>query len=177
MAELNLTQLDAKHPYIKKIEKSLSTAVKQKIVITEVLKVKRVAGVSAVPVRFVFAGNQTLELFVRASADVFKANLNDKSVALSGDFSDVHDFTFNRGVEGMAKLIREGQKDFESKLSKERVRLPKSATPRASTSPTVKLNQVNEQIVLLDQQLEQKTAIRDELLAKIEQKKQLTSQQ
>ncbi|EOY4291270.1 hypothetical protein ACP5YM_003585, partial [Acinetobacter baumannii] len=78
MGSLNLAAITATSPYIKKIQSALEKATGQTIVTPEFRKIKRVAGVSVLPVAFFFSGGATLTLYIRALADVVKAELNDK---------------------------------------------------------------------------------------------------
>lgn len=66
---------------------------------------------------FSFSGGATLTLYVRALADVVKAELNDKVIVLSGDFSDDYKPTFENAVSCVAKLIREAQSKFKNKIN------------------------------------------------------------
>lgn len=179
--QLNLTTLTDQHTYIQKIKKALVQAVGQEIPIINVSKVKRTGGVSASPVEFIFAGGQSLLLFIRAGADAFKAKLNGKEIVLSGDFSNDLKMTFNNGVDGVARLIRNGQKKFEASRNREKVKIPqgdndgtKSQRAKAVTAQIADAKVAEKEI---DQQIIDKTAIRDDLIAKIEQAKQLQTTQ
>ncbi|ADI90435.1 hypothetical protein AOLE_07720 [Acinetobacter oleivorans DR1] len=163
MGSLNLAAVTATTPYIKKIQSSLEKATGQTILTPEIRKVKRVAGVSVLPVTFFFSGGATLTLYVRALADVVKAELNDKVIVLSGDFSDDYKPTFDNAVNGVANLIREAQSKIQDQNKREKVRLP----PRRS-SVDQKAKEVQEQEQKLDEDLEKQTAQRDQLLEKIE---------
>lgn len=169
--KLDLASLNEKDAYIQKIKKSLETAVGQKIAIINIEKLKRVAGVSACPVEFIFAGNQQLKLFIRSTADVFKATLNGKTIVLTGDFSNDLKMTFENGVNGVAKLIRNGQKSFEKSIAKEKVRIPKpksesESTPKLSTTAQLKAYVEQEQV--LDKELDEKRAILEQLKQQVE---------
>ncbi|MFS4054571.1 hypothetical protein ACMDMU_19115, partial [Acinetobacter baumannii] len=98
MGSLNLAAVTATTPYIKKIQSALEKATGQTIVTPEFRKIKRVAGVSVLPVAFFFSGGATLTLYIRALADVVKAEVNDKVIVLSGDFSDDYKPTFENAV-------------------------------------------------------------------------------
>jgi len=163
MGSLNLAAVTATTPYIKKIQSALEKATGQTIVTPEFRKIKRVAGVSVLPVTFFFSGGATLTLYVRALADVVKAELNDKVIVLSGDFSDDYKPTFDNAVNGVSKLIREAQSKIQDQNKREKVRLP----PRRS-SVDQKAIEVQEQEQKLDEDLAKQTAQRDQLLEKIE---------
>ncbi|GEM_PF-436876 len=167
MGSLNLAAVTATTPYIKKIQSALAKATGQTIVTPEFRKIKRVAGVSVLPVTFFFSGGATLTLYVRALADVVKAELNEKVIVLSGDFSDDYKPTFDNAVNGVAKLIREAQSQIQAQNKREKVRLP----PRR-TSVDQKAVEVEEQEQKLDEELVKQTAQRDQLLEKIELAKQ-----
>lgn len=167
MGSLNLAAVTATTPYIKKIQSALAKATGQTIVTPEFRKIKRVAGVSVLPITFFFSGGATLTLYVRALADVVKAELNEKVIVLSGDFSDDYKPTFDNAVNGVAKLIREAQSQIQAQNKREKVRLP----PRR-TSVDQKAVEVEEQEQKLDEELVKQTAQRDQLLEKIELAKQ-----
>lgn len=169
--QLNLASLNASDTYIKKIKDALVAAIGQDIPLINIDKVKRVAGVSAVAVEFIFTGGQGLKLYVRAGADVFRAELNGKSIVLSGDFSNDLKMTFDNAVTGVAKLIRDGQKKFELARTKEKVKIPKKDTVVSSKSVSLQLKELQEQEVVLDQRIAEKTSVRDQLLEQIEQAK------
>lgn len=88
-----------------------------------------------------------------------KAELNDKVIVLSGDFSDDYKPTFDNAVNGVANLIREAQSKIQDQNKREKVRLP----PRRS-SVDQKAKEVQEQEQKLDEDLEKQTAQRDQLL-------------
>jgi len=163
MGSLNLAAVTATTPYIKKIQSALEKATGQTVVTQEFRKIKRVAGISVLPVTFFFSGGATLTLYIRALADVVKAELNDKVVVLSGDFSDDYKLTFDNAVNGVSKLIREAQSKIQDQNKREKVRLP----PRRS-SVEQKAKEVQEQEQILDEELAKQTAQRDQLLEKIE---------
>lgn len=167
MAGLNLATLTNKDPYIEKIRTALETATGQQIPAgtVEVGKVKRVSGVSAVPVTFAFAGGQSLTLYVRATADVFKAELNGKVIVLSGDFSNDWKQTFDAAVSGVAKLVRDGQKAKQAENARQKVKIPRAP----SQSVTAKIKEAQELEAQLDQRITEKTAQRDQLKEKLEQ--------
>lgn len=171
--QLNLVGLNADDAYIKKIKDALSSATGQEIPLINIDKVKRVAGVSAVPAEFVFAGGQALKIYIRAGADVFKAELNGKGIVLSGDFSNDLKMTFDNAITGVAKQIRDGQKKFELSRTKEKIKIPRQSqnTAVSSKSVSAQLKEIQEQEAVLDQQIVEKTKLRDQLLEQIEQAK------
>ena len=157
---LNLGELTADSPYIKKIAKALVKAVGQEIPIITPLKVKRVKGVSCKPIDFVFLGGQKLTLFVRSGGDVTGANLNDKKIILAGDFSNDYDATFENGVNSVAKAIRSNQKKFENQQEKVKVTVPPSKKPSSTPTqtPSKQLASLKEQDVKLQQEIDKKQA-------------------
>lgn len=169
MSTLNLATLNSKDPYIEKIRAALETATGQQVPVglVDVQKAKRVSGVSASPVLFNFAGGQKLTLYVRASADVFKAELNGKVIVLSGDFSNDWKQTFDSGVSGVAKLVRDSQQAIQTQTKKQKVVIPRASGQ--STSVTAKLKAVQEQETQIDQRIVDKTAQRDLLQSRLEQ--------
>lgn len=165
MGSLNLAAVTPDTPYIKKIKSALEKATGQSIPLVEVKKVQRRGGVSVVPVVLVFAGGQELTLFARASADVFKSELNGKEIVLPGDFSDDYQQTFDNAVSGIAKLIREAQPKVEQQNQKEKVKLP----PRKNRSIQQQISDKREEETQLDQELSNLTAQRDQLLDQLKQ--------
>lgn len=155
---LQLADLKATDAYIQKIKEALGKAVGQTIPIVNVDKLKRVSGISACPVSFVFEGGQTLKLYIRAGADAFKADLNGKEIILAGDFSNDVKMTFENGVKSVSNLIRHGQKKFEASRNKEKVIIPKPVNT-LSKSPTNQLKQLKENDLVLDQEIEQKNVV------------------
>ena len=118
-SSLNLAAITATSPYIKR-SIGIRKATGQTIVTPEFRKIKRVAGVSVLPVAF-FSGGATLTLYIRALADVVKAELNDKVIVLSGDFSDDYKPTFENAVSCVAKLIREAQSKIQEQNKREKL--------------------------------------------------------
>lgn len=167
MGNLNLTAITNQTPYVQKIKGALEKALGQSIPLTEVKKLQRKGGVSVVPIFFRFTGGQELTLFVRASADVFKALLNGKEIVLSGDFSDDYKQTFDNAVSGVAQLIRTAQPKIEKQNKDEKVNIPR----RQSTSVPKQLSEKLEQEKQLDQEIADKTIERDQLLQRLEQAK------
>ncbi|UUM26352.1 hypothetical protein NQU59_11635 [Acinetobacter colistiniresistens] len=171
MGTLNLTSITPDTPYIKKIRAALEKATGQSIPLLEVKKVQRKAGVSVVPVFLVFAGGQELTLYVRASADVVKAELNGKEFVLPGDFSDDYQQTFDNAVSGTAKLIRESQSKVQLQNQKEKVKLP----PRKNRSINQQISDKKEEENLLDKELTDMTVQRDQLLVQLKQVEESTA--
>lgn len=170
---LNLATLNDDHPYILKIKDALVVATGQEIPIINVNKLKRISGISACPIDFIFAGNQKLTLFIRASADAFKATLNDKTIVLSGDFSNDFKMTFDNAVNGVAKLIRNNQKAFQDAQQKIKVKLPKTNNNQKSKSVVTQLKTILEQESLIDKDIVEKTDERNLLLQQIDLAKSL----
>lgn len=172
MGSLNLATLTNKSPYIEKIRSALESATGQQVPIgtVDVLKPKRVSGVSAAPVMFNFAGGQILTLYVRASADVFKAELNGKTVVISGDFSDDWKQTFDAAVSSMAKLVRDSQKAIQTQNQKQKVVLPRST----KQSVPQQIKQLQAHTAQLDQIFNDKVAQRDNLKQQLELARQQT---
>lgn len=171
MGSLNLVNLTHDHSYIQKIKKALEQTTGQEVAHIDIRKVKRVAGTSVAPVQIVFADSQELILFVRAGADVFKAQLNGKDIVLSGDFSDDYKPTFDAAVTGVAKLIRGAQPKVQAENAKQKVKLP----PRRSPSVTQQIKVLSEEEKQLDQTIADKTLQRDQLIDRLEQAKAQTA--
>lgn len=153
-----LSDLKATDAYLQKIKDALEKAVGQTIPIVNVDKLKRVGGVSACPVSFIFEGGQTLKLYIREGADAFKADLNGKEIVLAGDFSNDVKMTFDNGVKSVSNLVRNGQKKFEASRNKEKVIIPKIMNP-SSKSSSAQIKQLKEDELVLDQNIEQKNVL------------------
>ena len=165
MGSLNLAAVTPDTPYIKKIKAALEKGTGDKIPIVEVKKVQRKGGVSTSPIFFRFAGGQELVLYVRASADVIKAELNGKEIVLSGDFSDDYQLTFDNAVSGVASLVRKAQSMIDEQNKKDKVKLP----PRKNRSIQQQISDKREEETQLDQELSNLTAQRDQLLEQLKQ--------
>ena len=165
MGTLNLTAVRPDTPYIKKIKAALEKGTGDKIPIVEVKKVQRKGGVSTSPVFFRFAGGQELVLYVRASADVIKAELNGKEIVLPGDFSDDYQPTFDNAVSGVASLVRKAQSMIDEQNKKDKVKLP----PRNNRGITQQLNDKREEESQLDKEIAGLTSQRDQLLEQLRQ--------
>ncbi|MDM1021610.1 hypothetical protein QSV37_15050 [Acinetobacter sp. VNK23] len=165
MGSLNLTAVTPDTPYIKKIKAALEKGTGDKIPIVEVKKVQRKGGVSTSPIFFRFAGGQELVLYVRASADVIKAELNNKEIVLPGDFSDDYQPTFDNAVSGVATLVRKAQSMIDEQNKKDKVKLP----PRNNRGITQQLNDKREEESQLDKDIAGLTSQRDQLLEQLKQ--------
>ena len=165
MGTLNLTAVTPDTPYIKKIKAALEKGTGDKIPIVEVKKVQRKGGVSTSPVFFRFAGGQELVLYVRASADVIKAELNGKEIVLPGDFSDDYQPTFDNAVSGVASLVRKAQSMIDEQNKKDKVKLP----PRNNRGIQQQLNDKREEESQLDKEIAGLTSQRDQLLEQLQQ--------
>lgn len=162
MANLDIANLKDNNPYLQKIKKALEREAKQSIVLIDFDKVKRVAGVSARPVIFVFTDNQKLTLYVRTTADVFKAELNGKALPLRGDFNAEHKDNFDAGVKGAAIAVRDNEKKFLAQQAKIKV-TPPVRQKKPSTSPSAQLKVIAEQEAVVDKEIADLTAQRDAL--------------
>jgi len=163
MGSLNLAAVTPDTPYIKKIKAALEKGTGDKIPIVEVKKVQRKGGVSTSPVFFRFAGGQELVLYVRASADVIKAELNGKEIVLPGDFSDDYQPTFDNAVSGVASLVRKAQSMIDEQNKKDKFKLP----PRNNRGITQQLNDKREEESQLDKDIAGLTSQRDQLLEQL----------
>lgn len=171
MTGLNLATLTDKDPLVQKFKKALESATGQSIPIINMLKVKRVSGVSIRPVELVLAGGQQITLLIRQAGDVYRVLINGKDLPMAGDLGVHYEASFKAGISEIADAIRNGQKAFEKKQSRQKVVIPASGrtTPK-NTSQLLK--QALEEIQQNDEIIKQKTEARDALLAQLEQKKQ-----
>jgi len=86
-------------------------------------KTRRSAGVSYKKIFITFADSQTVELWVKATGDIFKVKLGGAGNAreLPIKSQDDHNKAINEIVVSMTK----GRKSFQKKLAKKKVPLPK----------------------------------------------------
>lgn len=164
---LNLTELNDKHPYVKRLVKDLEKAVGQKVAITTVAKVKRTSGVSTTPITFVFDGGQSLEIFVRSQGDVIKATLNGKVFAIVGDLNNSFDDHYKIAIETISEKITSGQKTFEANLTKEKITPPKSTNSSPKSSVSKQLQVLGKQEKQLDEEIKKRQAVHDDLRQKL----------
>lgn len=164
----NLTELNDKHPYVKRLVKDLEKAVGQKVAITTVAKVKRTSGVSTTPITFVFDGGQSLEIFVRSQGDVIKATLNGKVFAIVGDLNNSFDDHYKIAIDTISEKITSGQKAFEANLAKEKITPPKSKNSSPKNSVSKQLQVLAEQEKQLDEEIKKRQAVHDDLRQKLE---------
>ncbi len=166
----NLTELNDKHSYVKRLVKDLEKAVGQKVAITTVAKVKRTSGVSTTPITFVFDGGQSLEIFVRSQGDVIKATLNGKVFAIVGDLNNSFDDHYKIAIDTISEKITSGQKAFEANLTKVKITPPKSknSSPKTKNSVSKQLQVLGEQEKQLDEEIKKRQAVHDDLRQKLE---------
>lgn len=172
MAEkkLDLTTLSNKHAYVKRLKTDLQKGTGQKVVIIEVLKIKRVAGVSAVPIDLTFDAGQKISLYVRDKGDVIKAELNGKQIVLRGDLNYLFDDYYQLSVEDLAKQLKDNQAKFDKKQQSEKIVAPsqKGAKANASKSVANQLKQLSEQEQQLDMQISEQEEHKKLLIQKLE---------
>lgn len=171
MTGLNLATLTDKDPLVQKFKKALESSAGQSIPIINMGKVKRVSGVSIRPVELVLAGGQTITLLIRQAGDVFRVMINGKDLPMAGDLGIQYEASFKAGISEIADAIRNGQKPFEKKQSRQKVVIPSSSRVTSKNTSQL-LKQALEEVQQNDEIIAQKTEARDALLAQLEQKNQ-----
>lgn len=173
---MKLSEITKKTKLVADFSKRLSYSVKEKIVATEVEKVKRISGASVRPVNMALENGQTVKIYLRlvddgAKYDIFRIDVNGKMIPLSGDFDNSYDDSFNASVDALATMIKTGQKKFDTKRAKMKVRkTPASGSNRAPMNKAQQRNASLDQIKELDVIIKNKTTEKAELteqLAKI----------
>lgn len=169
---MKLADITEKTPLVKDFSKRLAKSTKQKIAILEVEKVKRVSGASVRPVNMVLENGQTVKIYLRLAAedgalDLIRMDINDKNVPLTGDFDNSYKPSFEQSVDGVANIINTGQKAFQTKRAKMKIR-----SPSAGARPMNKSQQkaaLLENVKELDAVIATKTAEKQTLQAQLEQ--------
>lgn len=126
---MKLSDITEKTPLVKDFSKRLAKSTKQAIAILEVEKVKRVSGASVRPVNMVLENGQTVKIYLRLAAedgalDLIRMDINGKNVPLTGDFDNSYKPSFEQSVDGVANIINTGQKAFQAKRAKMKVKRP-----------------------------------------------------
>lgn len=124
---MKLADITEKTPLVKDFSKRLAKSTKQAIAILEVEKVKRVSGASVRPVNMVLENGQTVKIYLRlmteeAAIDLIRLDINGRNVPLTGDFDNSYKPSFNQSVDGVANIINTGQKAFQTKRAKMKIR-------------------------------------------------------
>lgn len=131
---MKLSDITEKTPLVKDFSKRLAKSTKQAIAILEVEKVARVSGASVRPVNMVLENGQTVKIYLRLAAedealDLIRMDINGKNVPLTGDFDNSYKPSFELSVDGVANIINTGQKAFETKRAKMKIRKPTAGSP------------------------------------------------
>ena len=100
--------------------KKAFTKTGQTIVQVDVLPIKRTLGVSYRTVTATFADSQTLALKIKASGDIYEADVNGKAVPVKNQ--DDH----AKAVAEISKMLDAGRTKFQAALAKALVKLPPS---------------------------------------------------
>lgn len=149
---MKLSDITAKTKLVADFSKRLSRSTKEKIVATEVEKTKRISGASVRPVSMALENGQTVKIYLRLvdngeKYDIFRIDVNGKMIPLSGDFDNGYDDSFNASVDALATMIKTGQKKFDAKRAKMKVR----KTPAKSGGGNRPMNKAQQRNALLDE--------------------------
>lgn len=169
---MKLSDITEKTPLVSDFSKRLAKSTKQKIAILEVEKVKRVSGASVRPVNMVLENGQTVKIYLRLAAedgalDLIRLDINNKNVPLTGDFDNSYKPSFEQSVDGVANVINTGQKAFQAKLAKLKIRKP--ATGSQPMNKTQQKNAAIEAAKELDIIIATKTTEKQSLEAQLAQ--------
>lgn len=170
---MKLSEITEKTPLVKDFSKRLAKSTKQAIAILEIEKVKRVSGASVRPVNMVLENGQTVKIYLRLAAedgalDLIRLDINGKNVPLTGDFDNSYKPSFEQSVDGVANIINTGQKAFQAKRAKMKIKKPGAGGARPmnkSQQKAVLLETAKE----LDAVIATKTAEKQTLKAQLEQ--------
>jgi len=172
---MKLSNITAKTKLVADFSKRLSRSTKQKIVDTAVEKVKRLSGASVRPVSMALENGQTVKIYLRLvdngeKYDIFRIDVNGKMIPLSGDFDNSYSDSFNASVDALATMINTGQKKFDAKRAKMKVRKTPAGGKSRANRPMNKSQQRNalfDEIADLDAiiktKAEEKAALTDQL--------------
>lgn len=170
---MKLSDITEKTPLVKDFVARLGKTAKQAIPIVEVEKVKRVAGASVRPVNMVLENGQTVTIYLRLAAedealDLIRMDINGKNVPLSGDFDNSYKPSFNASVDAIANTIRTGQKAFEVKRAKLKVKAPRAAGAAAPMNKVQQKKALLETAAELDIVIKSKTTEKAALAAQLQ---------
>ncbi|WLG15033.1 hypothetical protein Q6344_06790 [Psychrobacter cibarius] len=174
---MKLSEITKKTKLVADFSKRLSYSAKEKIVATEVEKVKRISGASVRPVSMALENGQTVKIYLRlvddgAKYDIFRIDVNGKMIPLAGDFDNGYDDSFNASVDALATMIKTGQKKFDAKRAKMKVRKTPTGGSRELMNKSQQRNALLDEVKDLDVIIQNKTTEKAELteqLAKIKE--------
>lgn len=165
---MKLSELSEKNPLIRDFSNRLAKSTKQPINSTQFNKIKRVSGVSALPVDFHLAHGQNVTIYLRlieGNPDIFRIDVNDKQLPTTGDFSNDYKPSFNKSVDEIANVIVKGQSNFDKKRTAVKTA---STSSRNNTSQRQKLADLTQQIGEIDSQIQQKQAEKQALIDQLD---------
>jgi len=148
---MKLSDITEKTPIVKDFVAQLKKSTKQAIPIVEVGKTARVSGASARPVDMVLENGQSVKVYLRVVSakdengkdverfDIFRIDINGKSIPLSGDYDNSYKPSFDASVTALGNMLRTGQNAFDKKRAKQKIR-----KPRTGPAPKNKTQQLNE---------------------------------
>lgn len=169
---MKLSDITEKSPLVADFSKRLTYTAKQKIVNTEIEKTKRVSGASVRPVNFIFENGQTLKIYLRLVGegdnqkyDVIRIDINGKQIPMSGDYDNSYKPSFNASVDLLANAIKSGQKSFDLKRAKVKVRAPRTGKAPMNKAQQRKalLAEASDLDVIIDNKTKEKTELTEQL--------------
>lgn len=175
---MKLSDITEKSPLVADFSKRLTYTAKQKIVNTEIEKTKRVSGASVRPVNFIFENGQTLKIYLRLvdgeakpnevppkRLDVIRIDINGKQIPMSGDYDNSYKPSFNASVDLLANAIKSGQKSFDLKRAKVKVRAPRTGKAPMNKAQQRKalLAEASDLDVVIDNKTKEKTELTEQL--------------
>lgn len=173
---MKLSEITKKTKLVADFSKRLAYSTKQKVVDTAIEKVKRISGASVRPVSMALENGQTVKIYLRLvddgeKYDIFRIDVNGKMIPLSGDFDNGYDDSFNASVDALATMIKTGQKKFDTKRAKMKVRKTPAKSGGGSTNRP--MNKAQQRNALFDEIKELDVIIQNKATEKAELTEQL----
>lgn len=198
MAQFDLVNITDSTAIVAQVKQHLAKATGQQIIAFIANKLKKQAGESTKELDFVLENGQTVTLVVRTDGDVVRVKLNKKDLPLKNELFALNFETFKtitpvmtshllgtgvranhqvgmvKAIEEIAARVRANQAAFDKRRAKEDSGIEKAIKARAgsgsgSVASQTKAKRTN--ISGLDEQIARKTALRDDLKQKVEQRK------
>lgn len=170
---------DEKHSLAKRFIQAVNKALgkKDKIIISEVLKAKRLSGVSAKPLSCALENGQNITAYVCVSnendvpkLELFRVDINGKQLPMTNRFSD-DTAIFNKAASEVAVAVIGEQAKFDKKRSKDGMAVVKEAQKRSDRQRKDKIQTAKTELDALNQQIAQDEGVRDELQAQLDELK------
>ncbi|WP_410472103.1 hypothetical protein ACGTJS_11015 [Faucicola mancuniensis] len=156
---MKLSEITEKTPLIKDFSNRLAKTTRQRIATVVINKIKRVSGVSSLPVDMNLENNQKVTCYIRIvdeKADMWRIDINGKQLPITGDLDNSYKPSFNKSVDDIAKAVVAGQKAFDKKMARQKT--PSVTRTSTKVSQTKQLEELAQQAQDLDNTITQKQA-------------------